>query len=345
MDERGRGVMHLDLEEHVALRDELAALRHAPTGLRDAYGVLETAISGLLEQPGSTVRAYRVDAARRALEQAAETVAWRRVYWGVSRLREFQGLDWGEDVDVEEPFTGSPPKPGVTFTEWARRHPNTKLRWPVGGVVSENGDKVTVTESVPLPRRQPVTVETVIGVDEFDTWKPPAPPAPDFWVLALTGQLDEEELINLAGTNPLAAVFAPNTTLEVLQEAGAAVAVDTVDGEVTLVLPKKGTYTAGYVDLAGDIPTQIRDLIPVAGVIETTVSIDLATGVVTVANQLQTDTVGVVEVRDGITAARQAATDLLAVTNFLSPIDRPTWVERGGTPVTVLSVDVVIDVS
>jgi hypothetical protein len=345
MNERGRGVMHLDFEEHVALREELAELRNAPTSLRDAFGVLETAITGWLEQPGSTVRGFRVYAARHALEQAAEQVAWRRVYWGVSKLREFQKLDLDEDVDADEPSTGSVPQRGVTFTEWARRHPNTKLTWPVVGVVSEDGDKLAITESVPLPRRQPVTVETVIGVDEFDTWKPPAPPAPDFWVLALTGQLDEEELINLAGTDPLAAVFAPNTTLEVLQEAGAAVAVDTVDGEVALVLPKKGTYTAGYVDLAGDIPAQINDLVPVAGVVETTVSIDLATGVVTVANQLQTDTVGVVEVRDGITAARQAATDLLVIKNFLSPIDKPTWVERDGTPVTVLSVDVIIDVS
>jgi hypothetical protein len=332
-----RGVMHLDLEEHVALRDELAALRNAPTGLGDAFGVLETAIADLLEQPGSTVRAYRVYAARRALEHAAEKVAWRRINWGVSRLREFPNLDWGEDVDVTEPFTGSPPLPGESFTEWAHRNPNTKLRWPVDATVSDG--KMTVTESVRLPRRESVTVETVIGLDEFDTWKPPALPELDVWDRALTGQLSEDELVDLAGSNRLAAVCAPNTTVKVLREAGVEVAVDTVDGEVTLVLPNNGTVTAGYVDLAGDIPTQIQDLIPVTGVVETTVSIDLATGVVTVTSQSQADTVGVVEVRDGITAARQAATDLLAIKNFLSPIDKPTWVERDGKPVTVLSVD------
>jgi hypothetical protein len=243
----------------------------------------------LQEHSYSEVCLMRVDAAERIARQLNEVAAQQEVARIVDDLR---SDNWAHTfkINLEEG------EEGLTIAEWGhKRFADNRPSFIEVDLYNNPSDTMEIGSSyvsIMLYMGRDEWFEEYIDFDDLDTWEPPT----DFTSfarkdLALIGRLSEDELIELAATDPVTAVCAPNATPEVFRAAGASINVNRW-GEVSIKLADRDVIV-GAVDVTApvaEVINQIRRLGPfsifVRSSIDVTVThvfVDFDTGDVEVA--------------------------------------------------------------
>jgi hypothetical protein len=274
------------------------------------------------------VNQMRAEAAVREAKRIAQVTVWSVVGGIISCLQEGSGA-WND--------TGL----GGSFASWAANNPGRKILLKSNGEdgieISPCGTKVSVWATAPpVGRKEPPDfVFDTISLDQLGDWEPPELPGPDRRDLALLGKLTESELVELAATDPVVAVCAPNATLEVLRAVGAQVDVDPRHGDIELIVDGM-SFTIGKFDVNMfflDIIDTIREIVPCSTVTVTCAMLDtgIEPGVASVdlyANDELTREVGTFPITDETDAGAEA-TRLLDDNGIDYPGWEPDWEYAG----------------
>jgi hypothetical protein len=158
---------------------------------------------------------------------------------------------------------------------------------------------------------------------------------------ALIGWKSEDELVDLAYTDPVAAVCAPNTTKAVIDVACKEIYIDPRSGEVAAILNNGERVVVGRIDVTSDdIAGQVHRVIPCGEVIATHVTVNRDTGEVGTAGGWYPKHIGTV--KRGEDPCR-AAEKMLADLCLLTPGERLVWRERSFGWAALLDVYVASD--